>query len=114
MAKVASLHSVLKYNPYHDSYGRFTTGNSYTPRQQGEGDKDYAKRVVDKLPSPMTLPSGDLSRYFKNLDQAKVVSIDDLESTKTDVENAQGLENGPKRLRAAYDGIIGKRDPISA
>lgn len=81
-------------------------------RQASETDKAYAKRVIDKGLMPADLPEQH-ERYF-NMDAADaVVPIDQLVSTKTDAENAQGGGASPKRMRAAYDGLLGKRDPIT-
>lgn len=85
----------------------------YEPRQAGEDDKAYAKRVIDKGQAPDKLPE-DHGRYF-NLDKGdhEVVPLDKLASTKSAEENQQGGDNGPKRMQAAYHGALGKRDPIS-
>lgn len=80
-------------------------------RQAGETDKAFAKRVIDKRPVPISLPEAH-SLYFK-MDGAKVVSIADLVSTKSAEENAQGGENGAKRMQAAAKGELSKRGPIT-
>lgn len=84
----------------------------YEPREEGEEDKAYAKRVVDKTEGPKSLPD-DPEHYF-NTDGATMIDIDKLISAKTDEENKQGGDNGPKRMLAAYHGALGKRDPIMA
>jgi hypothetical protein len=80
------------------------------PREDGEVDKAYAKRVVDHEPSPEHLPE-DHDSYFKTKGSVKM-DVANLKSAKSDEENAQGGENGPKRMRAAAEGRLGKRDPI--
>ena len=76
-----------------------------------EADKPFAKRVVDQRPAPEALPEQhDL--YF-NMGNATVMPIDSLISTKTEAENQQGGDNGPKRMAAAAAGELGKRDPIT-
>jgi len=85
----------------------------YEARQDGEEDKAYAKRVVDKGQEVKHLPE-DHGRYF-NLDRGdhEVVPLDKLHSTKTAEENAKGGDNGPKRMLAAAHGALAKRDPIT-
>ncbi len=83
---------------------------NWEPRNEGESDKQYAKRVVDKGASVDRLPE-DHGRYFK--DTSKTVPLDNLHSTKSEEENQQGGDNGPKRMLAAYHGVLGKRDPIT-
>lgn len=80
-------------------------------RQEGETDKQYAKRVIDKGPSPTELPE-DHGKYFET-DGAQMVDIASLSSTKSDEENQQGGSNGPKRMWAAFHGVLGKRKPIT-
>ena len=84
---------------------------SYAPRQDGESDKAYAKRVVDTGDAVHDLPE-DHDRYFNTAGAARV-PLDRLHSTKTEEENQQGGDNGPKRMLAAYHGVLGKRDPIT-
>lgn len=83
---------------------------NYAPREHGEADKAYAKRVIDKGDGPKSLPE-DHAKYF-NTAGAQMVPIDKLVSGKSDEENAQGSENGPKRMQAAAHGVLSKRDPI--
>lgn len=80
-------------------------------RQPGETDKQYAKRVVDKRPAPSALPEQH-ERYFL-MDGSKVVPIADIISTKSAEENAQGGENGAKRMEAAARGELSRRGPIT-
>lgn len=81
-------------------------------RQAGETDKAYAKRVIDRGLMPADLPEQH-ERYF-NMDSADaVIPVGQLVSTKTAAENEQGGGASPKRMRAAYDGLLGKRDPIT-
>ena len=82
----------------------------YAPREEKEEDKEYAKRVVDKGDAPEHLPE-EHDRYF-NTEGSTKIPIANLYSTKSDAENAQGGDNGPKRMLAAYHGVLGKRDPI--
>lgn len=84
---------------------------AYAPRQAGETDKAYAKRAVDTGDNVHDLPE-DHGRYF-NTEGSTTVPLDKLHSTKSDAENAQGGDNGPKRMLAAYHGALGKRDPIT-
>lgn len=81
----------------------------YAPRAEGESDKAYAKRVVDKGDKVESLPE-DHERYFTG---GEHVPMDRLHSSKSDEENAQGGENGPKRMLAAYHGVLSKRAPIT-
>lgn len=83
----------------------------WAPRGDGESDKGYAKRVVDKGAEVKHLPE-EHDRYF-NTKGSKHVPLDKLHSTKSDDENKQGGDNGPKRMLAAYHGALGKRDPIT-
>jgi len=80
-------------------------------RLPNETDKQFAKRVVDKRPSPKALPE-DHAKYF-NMDEAKLVPLETLVSTKTAEQNAKGGETGPKRMEAAARGELAKRDPIT-
>lgn len=80
-------------------------------RRDGESDKEFAKRVIDKRSAPITLPEKH-SLYF-NTGGAQTIDIADLVSTKTDEENAQGAENGAKRMAAAAAGELSKRGPIT-
>lgn len=74
--------------------------------------KKFLKEVVDQRPVPEALPEKhDL--YFNVEKATKTVEISDLVSTKTAAENAQGAENGAKRMAAAAAGEIGRRDPIT-
>lgn len=84
---------------------------NYSPREADETDKAYAKRVVDKTDTPGQLPE-DHGRYF-HTEGSTHVPLDKLHSTKSDDENKQGGDNGPKRMLAAYHGVLGKRDPIT-
>lgn len=106
-----TLHPRDKIGEFAEKGGGSKT--SYGARNEGESDKQYAKRIVDKLPKPNALPDHDLSRYFNKKDGSKTVSIDNLKSIKNDSENQQGGENGPKRMLAAYEGALSKRDPIT-
>lgn len=85
-------------------------GEDPKARRDGEDDKAYAKRVVDKEESPKELPEKH-DDYF-HTDKGHAMPLDQLRSTKSDEENAQGGENGPKRMKAAAEGRLGKRDPI--
>jgi uncharacterized protein len=80
-------------------------------RNDGETDKQFAKRVVDKRAAPEKLPE-DHSKYFE-MEGSTVVPLDELVSSKTDEENAQGAENGAKRMDAAAKGELSKRGPIT-
>lgn len=80
-------------------------------REPGEADKAFAKRVVDKRAAPTTLPENHADYFI--MDGAKVVDIADLVSTKSAEENAQGGENGAKRMEAAARGELSKRAPIT-
>jgi hypothetical protein len=93
-------------------WDEINTTPDYAPRNEGEDDKSYAKRVVDKMPQPNHLPE-DHDKYFKNTENATNVPIDKLHSTKSDEENQQGGDNSPKRMQAALHGKLGKRDPIT-
>ena len=110
LATVMSLHTGKTFEANHHS---LKPAELYEPRLEGEGDKAYAKRVVDKMPAPKVMPE-DAPRYF-NMDKpgTHIVPLDQLVSTKTDEENKQGGGNGAKRMLAAYLGKLGKRDPIS-
>lgn len=83
------------------------------PRLEGETDKVYAKRGIDTLPAPLPehLPD-DPALYFNMTDATPVVDIKNLRSTKSAEENVKGGGNGLKRMAAAAEGVLGKRDPI--
>lgn len=83
---------------------------SYAARNAGESDKDYAKRAIDTGDDVHELPE-DHDKYF-HTHGANHVPIDRLHSTKSDADNAQGGDNGAKRMQAAYHGVLGKRAPI--
>jgi N12 class adenine-specific DNA methylase len=80
-------------------------------RREGESDKEFAKRVVDKRSTPISLPERH-SLYF-NIGEAQTIQIADLVSTKTAEENTQGGENGAKRMAAAAAGELSRRGPIT-
>jgi hypothetical protein len=81
-------------------------------RLPGESDKDFAKRVVDKRPQPKSLAENP-GAYFTRPDGTRDVPLTDLVSTKTEEENQQGGDNGPKRMEAAARGELSKRAPIT-
>ncbi len=83
----------------------------WAPRTDGEDDKAYAKRVVDKGDAVEKLPEQH-DRYF-HTEGSTHVELDKLHSTKSDEDNKKGGDNGPKRMLAAYHGKLGKRDPIT-
>jgi hypothetical protein len=80
-------------------------------RTEGETDKAFAKRVVDKRERPADLPE-TYDSYFK-MDGAQVVPLSNLVSTKSAEQNQQGGDNGPKRMAAAAAGELSKRAPIT-
>lgn len=84
---------------------------AYPEKQAGEKDKAYLKRVKNDIPDPDHLPE-DHGRYFNMGEGVETVPIDKLVSTKSDEENAQGGNNSPKFMLAAYHGQVEKRDPI--
>lgn len=81
------------------------------PRQAGETDKAYAKRVIDKRLAPADLPErpGD---YF-DLAAGIVVPIDSVSPSKAGAGAEKGAENGAKRMVAAAAGELSKREPIT-
>lgn len=84
---------------------------NYPAREEGETDKAYAKRAVDTQDAPKHLPE-EHDKYF-NTEGSSTVPLDKLHSSKTEEENQQGGDNSPKRMEAAYHGVLGKRDPIT-
>lgn len=80
-------------------------------RADGETDKAFAKRVVDKRERPAELPE-TYDSYFK-MEGAQVVPLSSLVSTKSAEQNQQGGDNGPKRMAAAAAGELSKRAPIT-
>lgn len=86
-------------------------GEATPERQPGEADKAFAKRVVDKRSAPSALPE-NYESYF-NMEGATVVPMANLISTKSEEENQQGGDNGPKRMVAAAAGELSKRGPIT-
>jgi len=123
-AKRRSMSLLEKFNEDHDpDTGRFTgpggsgggsdSGSSGGDgkRKAGEDDKTFAKRVVDKRPTPKELPEKH-EDYFK-MKRATVMPIDKLVSSKSDEENRQGGTNGAKRMAAAAKGELSKRAPLS-
>ena len=95
--------------------GQFGPGgggdSSDNARREGEDDKTFAKRVIDKRPAPKELPEKH-EDYF-NMEGATVVPLSSLVSGKTAEENKQGGDNGAKRMAAAANGELSKRDPIT-
>lgn len=81
-------------------------------RKEGESDKDFAKRVVDKRQAPGALVE-DPELYFNMPAGTVEASLSDLVSTKSDEENQEGQDNGAKRMASAAAGEISKRDPIT-
>jgi len=80
-------------------------------RRPGEDDMTFAKRVIDKRPTPKELPEKH-EDYFK-MEGATVMPLDKLVSSKSDEENRKGGTNGAKRMAAAANGEIAKRAPIN-
>ncbi|HET7663895.1 MAG TPA: ParB/Srx family N-terminal domain-containing protein, partial [Rhodanobacteraceae bacterium] len=94
--------------------GRTGYAEGIEPRKEGETDKAYAKRVIDQLPEPRPEQLPDQpDLYFTDTDVSSVIPLDKLESTKSAEENVKGGSNGLKRMGAAADGVLGKRQPIS-
>jgi hypothetical protein len=92
-------------------WGEIDEKPNYAPRNEGENDKGYAKRVVDHMPPPRKLPE-EHEKYF-DTKGAATVPMENLHSTKTDEENKEGGDNAPKRMQAAAHGMLAKRPPIS-
>lgn len=80
-------------------------------RLAGETDKQFAKRVVDKREKPEHLPENH-EAYF-HTEGARTIPLEDLVSSKSEGENAQGAENGAKRMAAAANGELSRRGPIT-
>jgi hypothetical protein len=91
---------------------RSILGEDPESRRPDDTDKSFAKRVVDNRPAPTELPE-DHGKYFEMGEGTTVVPISDIISSKSDVENAQGGENGAKRMAAAAAGELSRRAPIS-
>lgn len=87
-------------------------GRVYDQRRPGEDIKAYMRRVIDTRPVPESLPY-EPTRFFEFTPDTKMLSIADIESSKTEAENRQGGTNAPKRFLAAYDGVIPPRGPIT-
>lgn len=126
--------SILKFNPHHDEKGKFSTGDvpadkthsgpkaheqaiasvqsAAQARGPDETEKAFAKRVVDKRPTPDSLPE-NYSAYFNTEKATHTVPLDKLISTKPAEENAKSAPNAAKRMMAATTGELSKRDPIS-
>lgn len=86
-------------------------GSDAGPRMEGETPKSYAKRVIDALPAPAPeqLPN-DPARYF-TLDKADaVVPLAQLLPSKG--AEIEASANATKRMAAAAEGLIDRRDPI--
>lgn len=81
-------------------------------RHEGETDKEFAKRIVDKREPPKSLPE-KYNEYFDIPKGSQIIPLDKLVSTKSEEENSQGAENGAKRMEAASKGELSKRAPIS-
>lgn len=103
----------VRWNEMHDEgvEGGEPERPDYAPRNEGESDKQYAKRAIDTLPEPKHLPEKH-DRYF-NTEGSTKVPLDKLHSSKSDEENLEGGTNGHKRMLAAYHGKLSKRDPIT-
>ena len=121
--KARSLRLLHRYDPSQprDDHGEWTSGgggggdgggsSGESARREGESDKQFAKRVVDKRPAPKELPEKH-EDYFK-MEGATVMPLDKLVSGKSAEENKQGGDNGAKRMAAAAKGELAKRDPIT-
>lgn len=123
--KARSIKLLEKYDPSEprDDGGKWTSGGGggdgdgggesagESKRKPGEDDKTFAKRVVDKRPTPKELPEKH-EDYFK-MKRATVMPLGKLVSSKSDEENRQGGTNGAKRMAAAAKGELSKRAPIS-
>ena len=87
-------------------------GHPVPPKNEGEDDKKWLKRIAPQLPPPAKLPE-DHAAYF-NMDKAHaVVPMSQLRSTKSDEENQKGGNNAPKFMDLSRRGFTGKRDPIT-
>ncbi len=86
---------------------------NYPKRAEGEADKAYAKRIDKEVAHPTHLPEEHDKYFHMGGADTKVVPIDKLVSSKSDEENEKGGNNSPKRMLAAYHGVLGKRDPIT-
>lgn len=81
-------------------------------RNPGESDKEYAKRVIDKLPVPKKIAQ-DHAKYFNTEKSKSTVSLGQLVSTKPDEENEQAGTNAAARFWGSAHGLLAKRDPIT-
>lgn len=84
------------------------------PRLEGETDKAYAKRVIDRLPEPDAARMPDDPALYFQTEGADLVPLRRLVSSKTDAENAKGGATGLKRMAAAGEGALSKRGPVEA
>lgn len=81
------------------------------PREEGEPIKDYAKRAIDQLPPPRAehLPQ-DPWAYFNVNKADQLVPLDSLLPGKGKQDRSG--ENALRRLAAAADGVLDRRDPL--
>lgn len=86
-------HIVEKFNPYHDSKGRFTTANSataftYSPGKSKAHDKAIAR---EKERQTASAPKTVASKYMDRINGAK--SMDDLDSIIEEASNDDSMSN---------------------
>ena len=83
------------------------------PREPGEIDTAYAKRVIDHLPLPETSQLPDQPDLYFDTAGAQMVPIDELLSTKSTAENATSSPNALRRFAATAAGALSRRVPLS-
>jgi hypothetical protein len=93
------------------SQGAMFSRPAYPERLPGESDKAYMKRAIDTQPAPESVPFAP-EKLFTSPPGTQLIPIDQLVSSKSAEENAQGLKNAPKRFLAAFHGVIPPRPPI--
>lgn len=101
-----------KNDPYWIADNPHYTRPLMEPQLVGETQKDYAKRVIDKLPLPGKL-APDQSLYFLPEKGTRRVKLSDIISAKSADATVTSGQNAARRLWAASKGLLSKRDPIS-
>ena len=86
-------------------------GRTYKERQKNQSLHEYLASDIDSMPRPESLPY-DPPGFFNLFPDTIMAKLDKLVSTKIEEENKQGGENAPKRMLAAYDGLVPKRNPV--
>ena len=86
-------------------------GRTYTERKPGQSLREYLTQDIDSMPNVKTLAK-DPAGFFNLKPDTIMAKLSQLVSIKSTEENTQSGENAKKRMQAAFDGIVSKRDPV--